>query len=1087
MTHLVRFIQSIVLFFIFNTTYAQIFLDNNAAFEVNAISSGATWQNTHGQYEYNNNGTQFQNRAVLYSTESFQSEDGFKLTIEYTTGSIEDDLGHNFSFGLISDETDLSAYSGFNPFRATPSVYSIGANLTTDEDASARGLNFTNGTSRVTLDESGTRAQFVSGEKAKVIFEIGIGGYWSYRINDIYEASGVLLEEVDLTKNFHVAIYGQDDNGGGKSIASIKLEKRYAAGERAENVRGTWSSGIHVDLMDAVKDFKTLDGLGVGFTDGAVLSAKHYAAHKLFDILPGGDAVAPAWGDLSSDEPETNKVLDEMLKVKAAGFKVKAYTNSECFVGNNTEELEVFVTAWKAYCDTNSEVQTFINSQPFHTGIWNRTTEQYEDATITHPNRKYMFCYAEYFLKDFALRYGEYVDNWIFDDGGTMAENGDNATSGRVEEQRIYQAFANAVHAGNPEIPVSFNNGRSTTGYFATPFAHAVRFEDFTFGHAFGGNNNHGSKTGGQFNNNYRHIQRMTATQGRVFTGNDATWDDQIVGNFHSKTSTTAWKYGPTQAWEQADFNQWNLEAMQAGGSMTWDGSFDRNITFVRDWAIVLLKGLDDYLCQHESPGAPNWARAYTILPDATIGEAYYHVLEEGTHFWDPEGDDIIDVSTVNGIPGWLNINEDPENQGQWILSGIPTETSATVLEFELQATDIGNLSGTRKVELKVNEGDGNIIDQGNGIPVWVTDLFEFDVIKYDSISYTFRRGKDFADFDGDALTIEAMNTPPGLSFSNFAPDIWTLNGTPECGGLLEMELALSDAVHTVNTTIQINVIEPQFLNMTMQSIKGNASWSLDNEEYTYVNSGVNYDNRSLLYSTEAHQSNEGFRVTVNYTTGTVDKSLAHNFSFGLVSDETDLANYSGFNPFGSDLGVYSIGVNLVGPDNNGLNITRDGTITNIDQVGTHADFPINTSSEVVIEILSDGAWSYSIDGTEEASGIFSNHIDLSKSYHVVVYGQDDNGGGKSIQRTALETCLNSSVITFTETSNPTNLTAYPNPTSGIVQFQKEVEYKIYNAVGTEILNGKGTQFELINQPNGMYIVRISDGEDVAIEKITLK
>ena len=717
----------------YNVVQAQVFFTDTSAFEVNSIEGGATWtKEAMGDFVYDNGGTTSSQRAIIYSATAFQSVDGFKLTIEYTTGSIGDDEGHNFSFGLISDDTDLSAFSGFNPFGADSTVYSIGANLTSDEDATARGLNFTNGTERVTFDESGTRAQFMEGETTKVTIEFGIGGYWSYRINDVYENSGVLLEGFDLTKSYRVAIYGQDDNGGGKSIQSIELKKRYAAGERAVGVRGTWNSDIYPTLIDErVTRLKTLDCFGVSFTNGAVLSAQHFAPHKLLESIEGSEEVVPAWGNLNFEYPENDQLMEHISIIRSAGFKVKAYTNSENFVGSNASQFDVFVKNWMIYCDTSKVVQAFINSQPYHTGIWNRTTQKYEDASATYPYRKYMFCYAEFVLKDYALRYGKYIDNWIFDDGSTMEQNGDNATSGIIEEQRIYQAFSNAVHAGNPEIPTAFNNGRSTVSYASYPYAHPVRFEDFTFGHAFGGNNDHASKEGGQFYSNYKYVQGMTATNGYVFTGNDWTWDDKIVGNFHSKLSTTAWKYGPVQAWEQADFNQWNLEAMQAGGSMTWGGSFNRTYTAVYDWVYVLLSGLDDYLAQYENPGAPNWARAYTVLPDASVGTAYAHDLVEDLDFWDPEGDDITAVEVVaeDGAPSWLSISETKE--GTWTLSGTPDETATSAYDFRLRVKDSTG-GNDRMVHLKVIDPNQIIPVTGlnissNSMEMYVSNTFQFE------------------------------------------------------------------------------------------------------------------------------------------------------------------------------------------------------------------------------------------------------------------------------------------------------------------------------------------------------------------------
>ena len=193
-----------------------------------SIAGGASWgvlptSAQTSEIVYNNSGTNFRNRALAYSAQAYQSDGGFQLKVNYTTGNIGDNAGHNLSFGLISDETNLSTYDHFNPFRAEPSVYSIGVNLTTDGDASARGLNFTNGTSRRTLDSSGTNAQFVTNQSTEVVMEIRATGDWSYSINGVVEATGFLPEGFDTTKSYHIVVYGQDDNGGGKSLQGIEL------------------------------------------------------------------------------------------------------------------------------------------------------------------------------------------------------------------------------------------------------------------------------------------------------------------------------------------------------------------------------------------------------------------------------------------------------------------------------------------------------------------------------------------------------------------------------------------------------------------------------------------------------------------------------------------------------------------------------------------------------------------------------------------------------------------------------------------------------------------------------------------------
>ena len=373
-------------------------------------------------------------------------------------------------------------------------------------------------------------------------------------------------------------------------------------GDRAQKFRGTWWSGVHPNLLDEkMLSLRTLDGFGVGFTSGASQSALHYAPSR-FRSLPGGDEVFPPNNDTD--------VLNQMIKVTEAGFMVQAYTNSENFVGNNAQQFVEFAESWKNWCDTDPEAQAFINSKSYHT-------------KSGFPDRKYMFCYAEFILKELSLQYGQYISLWQFDSAKEMESQGDDATSGNVDDQRIFEAYANAARAGNDEIAVAFNNGRSNSNFNSYPFAPATRFDDFTFGHAFGGNNNHAEKVNGnQFNLNYQHVTRMTETDGYVHDGGNWTWDDKIVGNFNSKLSTTAWSFGPNQAWEQDDFNEWNAEALSAGGMMTWSGSYNRGVTGYYDWVYVMLKATDDYLYERGisingevTPPPPPPTTNFTAIP----------------------------------------------------------------------------------------------------------------------------------------------------------------------------------------------------------------------------------------------------------------------------------------------------------------------------------------------------------------------------------------------------------------------------------------------------------------------------------------
>ncbi|MDP5062224.1 MAG: hypothetical protein NWP64_09915, partial [Maribacter sp.] len=520
------------------------------------------------------------------------------------------------------------------------------------------------------------------------------------------------------------------------------------------------------------------------------------------------------------------------------------------------------------------------------------------------------------------------------------------------------------------------------------------------------------------YGRNYQHMLWMEHTSGNVHLFRDLNnpvnewdWDDKVVGHFFPPMSTTAWDGGNTAALLQEDFNLWNEKAIQNGGSISWGVSLERanlnngngGILTAKDWAYDQIVGADAHICalpNTETNGAPKWFREYTVLPEATAGQAYYHVLVEGIDFWDPEGDDIIKVF-FNNAPSWLVITEDTSNPRNWILSGTPTETAETEYAFSIEATEVNNLSQDRNVELLVNPNNSLLVDPGNGEPIWISDPISITIDKLVPFTYDLNRGINFEDFDGDALTIIVVGGDSSIVLQQLAPNVWQLSGNKECVGSYSVDLSLTDGVTTANTSVEIEVVNPNYLEMITNSIDGGAHWSTiapftTPGLLTYNNDGTNNSFRSVLYSEEEFQSTAGFTLTVNFSIADIDDNLGNNFSFGLISTDTDFENYIGYNPFGSDTSVYSLGVNVtsqLGVDKQGVNFTDGSSVVNVDQSGTFVQFSENTPVEVVLQVLSDNTWSYYIDGTLEASGTLN--FDFTKSYKVAFYGRDDNGGPK--------------------------------------------------------------------------------------------
>lgn len=59
----------------------------------------------------------------------------------------------------------------------------------------------------------------------------------------------------------------------------------------------------------------------------------------------------------------------------------------------------------------------------------------------------------------------------------------------------------------------------------------------------------------------------------------------------------------------------------------------------------------------------------------------------------------------------------------------------------------------------------------------------------------------------------------------------------------------------------------------------------------------------------------------------------------------------------------------------------------------------------------------------------------------------------------------------------------YPNPTKDIVNFSKEIEYKIYNTLGQKLFEGVSNKINLTEYFNGVYLVKLKNNQTIKIIK----
>jgi len=402
---------------------------------------------------------------------------------------------------------------------------------------------------------------------------------------------------------------------------------------RADWLRGSWGlnwkptdlwngagESLTIDLfIDSISHLKTIDYIQIHLNESYINSPSHLGPHEILESLWQGDTDTTG-NPINLVVPRASAGVDPFLNIitatQKAGMKVQVYLNSSNMLErgaelNNPASFPNITERWKEWVDNNEEAQAFITSQPYH-------------DDVDYPNRKYMFAYAEFVLKTYAIRYGTLIDAWLFDSGSFMKENGDNATNGVKEDQKLFGAWADAARAGNPNAAVSFNNSPERDTEALNPFSEGTHYDDYMFGHPYNGGRYLGNHDNGIYERNYAHIEKITATNGNVHSGSvaegsdahDWDWDDKVVGHFDPPMSRTRWNSGAEPGLTDDEFLQWNLESARGGGAISWGapllsppGSGVQHT--LQPWAMAQLELMDASLTVNQTPGAPNWARAY--------------------------------------------------------------------------------------------------------------------------------------------------------------------------------------------------------------------------------------------------------------------------------------------------------------------------------------------------------------------------------------------------------------------------------------------------------------------------------------------
>ncbi len=845
--------------------------------------------------------------------------------------------------------------------------------------------------------------------------------------------------------------------------------------------------GIRLDdYLTQINNLRTIDHIQLPLTSPNIYSPIHVGPHALIesfwegDTDNNGDPINLVVPREAIDDP----LLNWLKAVRAAGLKSEVYVNSynllarvpgEPLIQNHFPDVS---ERWMEWCDTNPEAQAFINSQPYHGG---------------DGRRRYMFCYAEFILKEYAIRYGDLIDAWCFDSADNIMEDecGDDPASGDINEQRIYQAFAEACHAGNPDAALSFNN--SVGNNQGNPFTTATLFDDYTFGHPFGGAGNMVVPEI-LYTYNFGIIEWMEQYNGYAFRDDTIIWNDNVVSHFFPKQSTTSWNAGNTPCLTDEEFVEWTSTGLINGGTITWGTPLVRTnlennpVLTLQPYALTQFELTDTYLKEFQNPGAPNWARQRTILSEAIPGVFYSHHLVDGFDFWDPEGVGVTGLSVVSGnLPSWATLTE--TTPGTWTLSGTPTETVATDYTFELMAQDADG--GTnRELTLHAIGHPAGFTDPGNGTPVWYSNpivLANATANALQNFESLLKKDIDFYDFENDELTINKIAGPDWLIIQETSPGIWELSGIPLVSDVGEnvFTLDLNDGVNSSTTEILITVNLTILTNMDVQ---------ITAEEST--NYGIN--TVATMYS-EIQMALDGlatYRISIDVTPPT-GQAIISGFSGGIttlkswgIGDGTDANQNDIFRGSDNEWTESINNIQILDFDPNG------GALTTNNLTLFFKEITIGNSQSP------NDFVSFRVGGVQSDYGRSENQtqlIDLEAATSVTniedfAVGTGDNmelTNKWSVEGITVSVDFNSVISSTDQTSNQVeSFKLFPNPANDWIKFNiKSVNTRIYDVTGRNVFsNSQGeNEIDISNLNQGLYILQIQTIEGNLLSQKFLK
>ena len=166
-------------------------------------------------------------------------------------------------------------------------------------------------------------------------------------------------------------------------------------------------------------------------------------------------------------------------------------------------------------------------------------------------------------------------------------------------------------------------------------------------------------------------------------------------------------------------------------------------------------------------------------------------------------------------------------------------------------------------------------------------------------------------------------------------------------------------------------------------------------------------------------------------------------------------------------------------------------TYASANSLDIEVSYQANEGRDIVVLLNSpDGTWlGNGVKTVAAGAGVTTVTTNLANApvaalnYNLVITLRAKGGDWSTNISTKNRLVEITGVVTSLENNAIEELNVYPNPTSNFAQLSKTMAWEVYSSLGMKLLAGTGTEVDLSNLTNGIYLLRTTEKTITIIKK----